>query len=81
MIIPNMCKNKTITCNTCCKKRQNKLIIQFRHKNVFFVCCEALFHFYLSVFHVDIEKNYEKRQYLASMLLPNSPDNGRLVTN
>jgi len=31
------------------------------------------------VFHVDLEKNYEKRQYLASMLLPNSPDSGRIT--
>ncbi|XP_067934908.1 protein fantom-like [Watersipora subatra] len=33
------------------------------------------------VFHVDTESNYERRQYLASMLLPNSPDNGGIVFN
>ncbi|XP_074644933.1 protein fantom-like isoform X2 [Tubulanus polymorphus] len=30
------------------------------------------------VFHVDPEENYEKRQYLASMLLPDDPDDGRM---
>ncbi|XP_060591570.1 protein fantom-like isoform X2 [Ruditapes philippinarum] len=27
-------------------------------------------------FHVDFEKNYQRRQYLASMLLPSDPDDG-----
>jgi hypothetical protein len=30
-------------------------------------------------FHVDMAKNYPKRQYLAGMLLPDDPDGGRLV--
>lgn len=30
-------------------------------------------------FHVDYQNNYDKRQFLASMLLPNDPDEGRLV--
>ncbi|KAL4234620.1 Protein fantom [Mactra antiquata] len=29
-------------------------------------------------FHVDFEKNYQRRQYLASMLLPSDPDDGRI---
>ena len=33
----------------------------------------------LVAFAVDYENNYERRQYLASMLLPNDPDEGRLV--
>ncbi len=34
---------------------------------------------FCSVFHVDFEHNYEKRQFLASMLLPDAPDEGRFV--
>ncbi|XP_064640394.1 protein fantom-like isoform X3 [Lineus longissimus] len=30
------------------------------------------------IFHVDMERNYEKRQHLASMLLPDHPDDGRI---
>ncbi|XP_052231915.1 protein fantom-like isoform X2 [Dreissena polymorpha] len=29
-------------------------------------------------FHVDFENNYQRRQYLASMLLPSDPDDGRI---
>lgn len=29
-------------------------------------------------FHVDYQNNYDKRQFLASMLLPNDPDEGRI---
>ena len=28
-------------------------------------------------FHVDLKNNYTRRQYLASMLLPSDPDDGR----
>ncbi|KAK2187638.1 hypothetical protein NP493_159g03000 [Ridgeia piscesae] len=30
------------------------------------------------VFHVDFQNHYERRQYLASMLLPDDPDEGRV---
>ncbi|KAK2146667.1 hypothetical protein LSH36_590g01020 [Paralvinella palmiformis] len=33
---------------------------------------------FTKVFHVDYEKNYERRQYLASMLLPDDPEQGRI---
>lgn len=29
-------------------------------------------------FHVDLKEHYERRQYLASMLLPSDPDDGRI---
>lgn len=32
-------------------------------------------------FKVDLKHNYERRQYLASMLLPDDPDNGRIRFN
>ncbi|XP_052817311.1 protein fantom-like isoform X2 [Mya arenaria] len=31
-----------------------------------------------NTFHVDFENNYQRRQYLASMLLPTDPDDGRI---
>ena len=33
--------------------------------------------FCVSVFHVDFDNFYERRQYLASMLLPEDPLDGR----
>ena len=34
-------------------------------------------HVWISVFHVDFDNFYERRQYLASMLLPEDPLDGR----
>lgn len=37
------------------------------------------FFFYIIAFPVDFTKNYERRQYLASYLLPEDPNNGNLI--
>lgn len=33
--------------------------------------------FGITAFQVDMQKNYERRQYLAAMLLPDDPEQGR----
>lgn len=38
---------------------------------------QVYYNFY-KCFHVDYQNNYDKRQFLASMLLPNDPDKGRI---
>lgn len=40
--------------------------------------CISSHNFTISAFHVDMAKNYSKRQYLAGMLLPDDPDGGRI---
>lgn len=50
-----------------------KLISKFCQKdssNHWFLAC-------LTAFQVDMQKNYERRQYLAAMLLPDDPEQGR----
>lgn len=50
----------------------------------FFFCASSVFsslffHHPFSAIPVDMENNYERRRYLASLLLPNHSDRGRYV--